>query len=102
MKGCQQYSNEENKTCAQHNIPLVYNEDFGVLIGMSIINKGDFSISNYDNKTTLSFRIPSVKETDYTKEKPVSHISPPRTNRNDRCPCNSGKKYKNCCINKVA
>ncbi len=24
----------------------------------------------------------------------------PAIGRNDRCPCNSGKKYKHCCINK--
>lgn len=23
----------------------------------------------------------------------------PKINRNDLCPCNSGKKYKHCCIN---
>ena len=23
----------------------------------------------------------------------------PKVNRNDKCPCGSGKKYKNCCMN---
>ena len=26
-------------------------------------------------------------------------IGKPKIGRNDRCPCGSGKKYKNCCIN---
>ncbi len=26
----------------------------------------------------------------------------PKPGRNDRCPCGSGKKYKNCCADKVA
>jgi hypothetical protein len=30
------------------------------IIGMSIINKGDFAITNVNNKTTMSFRSPSV------------------------------------------
>lgn len=30
-----------------------------VLIGMDIISKGDFAISNYDEKTQFSFRLPS-------------------------------------------
>ena len=39
-----------------------------ILIGMDIITLGDFSITNYDNKTIFSFRFPSVKEIDFVKE----------------------------------
>jgi len=43
------------------------------IIGMSIINKGDFAITNVNNKTTMSFRSPSVArinfETEYEKAK---------------------------------
>lgn len=39
-----------------------------VLIGMDIITLGDFSVSNFEGKTTFSFRIPSKTETDYVKE----------------------------------
>jgi len=39
-----------------------------VLIGMDIISKGDFSITNVNGNTTFSFRIPSIKEIDYVKE----------------------------------
>lgn len=42
--------------------------DADILIGMDIIQLGDFSISNADSKTTFSFRIPSIKEVDYVKE----------------------------------
>lgn len=30
-----------------------------LIIGMNIINKGDFAISNFDGKTKFSFRIPT-------------------------------------------
>lgn len=36
-----------------------------VLIGMDIITKGDFSITNANQKTVMSFRIPSQEEIDY-------------------------------------
>ena len=42
--------------------------NFDLLIGMDIITKGDLSISNKDEKTTFSFRIPSHKETDFVAE----------------------------------
>lgn len=43
-------------------------EDIDVLIGMDIIKHGDFSITNTNNKTTFSFRTPSIKEIDYVEE----------------------------------
>jgi len=39
--------------------------NFDLLIGMDLISKGDFSISNFDGKTTFSFRTPSFEETDF-------------------------------------
>ncbi len=51
---------------------LVTGADLGnnidVLIGMDIIRHGDFSITNMNNSTTFSFRIPSISEIDYVKE----------------------------------
>lgn len=44
-------------------------KDYDILIGMDIISHGDFSISNYDKKTTFSFRVPSIKEVDFSLEK---------------------------------
>lgn len=39
-----------------------------ILIGMDIISKGDFAISNYDGKTQFSFRLPSQQDVDYKEE----------------------------------
>lgn len=65
---------------------LLGNED--LLIGMDIIGMGDFAITNHNNKTTFSFRIPSLKEIDFVEDsKPA---------QNQPCPCGSGKKYKLC------
>lgn len=36
-----------------------------LLIGMDIIGLGDFAVTNVNNKTTFSFRVPSVKEIDF-------------------------------------
>jgi hypothetical protein len=43
-------------------------DNFGVLIGMDIISRGDFSITNFEGKTLMSFRIPSIVKTDYVDE----------------------------------
>ena len=72
-----------------------------VLIGMDIITKGDFAITNVGGKTTFSFRIPSIETIDYCNQS--SHVvktpivKPKQPRRNEPCPCGSGKKYKNCC-----
>jgi len=73
-----------------------------VLIGMDIINKGDFVVTNKDGKTTFSFRVPSIEEIDFVEEsRKTKEPLPPRAlrkvGRNAPCPCGSGKKYKNCC-----
>ena len=72
--------------------------DFDVLIGMDIISRGDFSISNYQGHTIFSFRSPSMSSTDYVEQIRLieqSHVN--KVSRNAPCPCGSGKKYKNCC-----
>ena len=43
-------------------------DDIDILIGMDIIRHGDFSVTNVNNKTTFSFRTPSIQEIDYVKE----------------------------------
>lgn len=75
--------------------------DVEVLIGMDIITRGDFAISNKDGKTTFSFRMPSLERMDFVEQiqsppKPIS-LPPARVGRNAPCPCGSGKKYKKCC-----
>lgn len=74
-----------------------------VLIGMDIINKGDFAVTNYNGKTVFSFRIPSIERIDFIEQLLESKSPvkvPPKVGRNTPCPCNSGKKYKNCCLKK--
>ena len=39
-----------------------------VLIGMDIINRGDFAVSNRNGATSFSFRIPSVADFDFAAE----------------------------------
>jgi uncharacterized protein YchJ len=80
---------------------------YDVLIGMDIINKGDFAVTNKDGKTAFSFRTPSVECIDFTKPEssplnPISRQQPFRYNQkkpgpNEPCSCGSGKKYKKCC-----
>jgi len=41
------------------------NEQPQLLIGMDIIGLGDFAVTNTNDKTTFSFRIPSVQEIDF-------------------------------------
>lgn len=78
---------------------------FGIIIGMDIITRGDFSISNKNGKTTVSFCIPSVHDIDFVEEGKKLNEANEKVNlakrakkigRNDPCPCGSGKKYKNC------
>jgi len=68
-----------------------------VLIGMDIINFGDFAVTNKDWKTTFSFRFPSIERIDFVKQIQSKSESIPKVGRNVPCPCGSGKKYKNCC-----
>jgi len=76
--------------------------DAEALIGMDIIGKGDFAVTNKDGKTTFTFRIPSIECIDFVKQRPPGAIPQtigptPKVGRNDPCPCGSGKKYKKCC-----
>lgn len=83
---------------------------FDLIIGMDIITVGDFAITNVDKKTMVSFRIPSNVSIDFndgetiitpgkkqlTEEDKIIVKSYTGVNRNQLCPCNSGKKYKHC------
>lgn len=66
-----------------------------VLIGMDIIQRGDFSVSNFEKQTKFTFRIPSLEHSDFVKNSTIHAGNKP--SRNSKCPCGSGKKYKNCC-----
>jgi len=71
-----------------------------VLIGMDIINSGDFFITNFKGKTVFSFRYPSSCVVDFVKQPRFGIVQPPlqfnTQGRNDPCSCGSGKKYKYC------
>lgn len=41
-----------------------------ILIGMDIIGRGDFVVTNFNGKTTLSFRMPSISEMDFITQRP--------------------------------
>jgi hypothetical protein len=47
------------------NEDIAESEQNRVLIGMDIIGGGDFAVTNFENKTTMSFRIPSAKMIDF-------------------------------------
>jgi len=71
--------------------------DSEVLIGMDIIGRGDFAVTNFRKKTAFTFRMPSIEKVDFTvspDQRKVVQVK--KVGRNDPCPCGSGKKYKNC------
>lgn len=43
-------------------------QGIGMLVGMDIIGQGDMAISNYNNRTIFSFRIPSYSDINFIKE----------------------------------
>lgn len=72
-------------------------EHSGVLIGMDIISKGDFAVTNYEGKTVFSFQSPSSRKIDFVGSR-SSNLNPAGANhpRNSPCYCGSGKKFKKC------
>lgn len=66
----------------------------GALIGMDVITLGDFVVTNQNNETTVSFRIPSLETIDYVKSWNKAFYKDAK--RNDKCRCGSGKKFKDC------
>lgn len=71
-----------------------------VLLGMDIINKGDFALTHSKGNTILSFRVPSIGTIDFVEEAKKKSIPTTgfKVGRNAPCPCGSGKKYKKCCV----
>lgn len=73
-------------------------ESIGVLIGMDIITRGDFAITNFNGNTIMSFRVPSIQTIDFVEG--LKHSAPvvkeKLPSRNDLCTCGSGKKFKHC------
>lgn len=75
------------------------NGQFDAIIGMDIICRGDFALTNYNQQTSLSFRVPSMEPIDYVKES--NRLAFAGVGRNDPCPCGKTEngavvKYKRC------
>lgn len=72
-----------------------------ILIGMDVIGNGDFAVSNHNNQTTFSYRIPSSAKIDFVEHSYIMPVvkkaEPNGPSKNSPCPCGSGKKYKQCC-----
>ena len=49
-------------------VGLVHVREIDVIIGMDIINRGDFAVSNRNGATSFSFRIPSIADFDFVKD----------------------------------
>ena len=45
----------------------IHKQGLDILIGMDIISHGDFAISNFEDKTQFSFRLPSQEHVEYKK-----------------------------------
>lgn len=75
---------------------------FGVIIGMDILTLGDFALTNTKDKTSVSFRVPSVREVDYVREQ-IEEARKAFIKRgvHKPCPCGSGSKTKDCCLKKM-
>lgn len=67
---------------------------FGAIVGMDMICRGDFAITNVASQTCVSFRMPSCETIDYVSE--ANRLKYAGTGRNDPCPCGSGAKFKRC------
>ena len=61
---------------------------------MDVITLGDFSITNVDGHTWVSFRTPAQKAIDYVVE--WKNAVAASVGRNDPCYCGSGQKFKKC------
>lgn len=74
----------------------------GLLIGMNVITQGDFAISNFDGKTVMTFRVPSLERIDYVEDIAIRkhyrsiHELNIAKHLPDKCGCGSGRLYKNC------
>ena len=49
-------------------------QGIGVLVGMNIINLGDFCVSNYNGKTFFSYRFPSIEHGDFVQKVNMQRI----------------------------
>lgn len=72
-----------------------------LLLGMNVISRGDFVISNFEGHTTMTFRVPSLESINFVREmdeyNKIAKIFSVQSKKGiKRCPCGSGKDFKNC------
>ncbi|MDE0644673.1 MAG: aspartyl protease family protein [Gammaproteobacteria bacterium] len=60
----------KNLPVAEINVKTNPDEDekFDVLVGMDVINQGDFAISNRGKETVFTFRMPSMERFDFVRD----------------------------------
>jgi len=59
--------------------------DADVLVGMDIINQGDFSVTNCDGYSKFSYRTPSIEHIDYVEQaKAIQQAQQQPPNRAER------------------
>lgn len=67
-----------NKEVMINNVTVIDseigNQNIDILIGMDIISLGDFGISNFENRTQFTFRVPSQEHVDY-RENPLKEVA---------------------------
>jgi hypothetical protein len=79
----------------------IVGDNIGALIGMDIICQGDFSITNLDGRTWVSYRFPSISTIDYVDM--AEQWNSGKVGPNEPCPCGRRDargirlKYKKCC-----
>ena len=83
-------------------------ESYTYLISLFLPNKvclpqvramsGDFAGGDVLIGMVLSYRFPSKERIDFVREDQSPARATPTVPPNKRCPCGSGKKYKNCCM----
>jgi hypothetical protein len=74
----------------------------------SLVSENDVVINetitnpNFDKLESLIGYVEDIQYSHLSKKELEANIEPVRTepkyNRNDQCPCGSGKKYKKCCL----
>ena len=52
-------------------------EDLQMVIGMNVINAGDFAVTNLHDRTKFSFRVPSQTDIDFVAEDSAAGGAPP-------------------------
>lgn len=58
-----------------------------------MISKPVHTLNESEQRIGLCLKLLKIKQKPFLNEN--------KTGRNDRCPCGSGAKYKNCCLNRV-